>query len=155
MGEPTRRKQATLRLHNRMSRFTWRCRAGPPFFATGDSATAYKHCIISSPNCLGRGAPVDAWHRVVSQTDFNDSPLHIVSMELQAVCGMKVEIVTAGHSASRANRVYYFYSARCKRSFETEPEKSVAGAVYRLAYGDNCRRASHATRPIEENNNAL
>ncbi len=43
------------------------------------------------------------------------------------VCGMTVEIATAQWKAEYKGKTYYFCAPGCKRSFEQDPEKYLAG----------------------------
>src|SRR5262249_23550421 len=48
---------------------------------------------------------------------------------IDPVCGMTVEIATARHKTTHAGQTYYFCAPGCKRSFEREPDKYLAGSV--------------------------
>jgi xanthine dehydrogenase accessory factor len=45
------------------------------------------------------------------------------------VCGMQVEIPTAGHTSQYGGEDYYFCGPGCKRAFEKEPEKYATDTV--------------------------
>jgi xanthine dehydrogenase accessory factor len=61
------------------------------------------------------------------------SPTEIASAApasaIDPVCGMTVEIATARWQAEHEGQTYYFCCPGCKRSFEKEPEKYLAGAL--------------------------
>lgn len=42
------------------------------------------------------------------------------------ICGMTVEVATAGHTSEHGGETYYFCCRACKRKFDEEPEKHAA-----------------------------
>ncbi|MDE3076489.1 MAG: YHS domain-containing protein [Chloroflexota bacterium] len=48
-------------------------------------------------------------------------------MEKDPVCGMNVDPKTARNSAEYQGKTYYFCAPGCKRAFEQDPQKYVAG----------------------------
>jgi len=51
-----------------------------------------------------------------------------VAMAKDPVCGMEVDPVTAAGTSDYKGQSYYFCNLSCKKSFEEEPEKYLAGA---------------------------
>lgn len=46
-------------------------------------------------------------------------------MEIDPVCGMEVDPITAAYQTTYKDKTYYFCSAECKRDFDKEPQKYV------------------------------
>lgn len=51
------------------------------------------------------------------------------------VCGMEIEVATAAGSSDFAGTTYYFCSAKCKESFDAEPERYTPGGSNAGAQG--------------------
>ncbi len=71
--------------------------------------------------------------RQSQQAASEPAPIELVSAALATaidpVCRMTVEIATARWQAEHDGQIYYFCCPGCKRSFEKEPEKYLAGAL--------------------------
>ena len=47
---------------------------------------------------------------------------------LDPVCGMTIDTTDAAGSAQYAGQTYYFCNLSCKKAFDEDPEKYLAGA---------------------------
>ena len=61
------------------------------------------------------------------QTDM-DEPEKEAEMVKDLVCGMTIEAATAAGSSEYKGQMYYFCALSCKKSFDEDPEKYLAGA---------------------------
>lgn len=68
-------------------------------------------------------APATTAERAASEAPPLESALSEAS---DPVCGMTVEVATARHTARHEMQSYYFCSARCRESFQQEPERYLA-----------------------------
>jgi xanthine dehydrogenase accessory factor len=53
-------------------------------------------------------------------------PVPVIALEVDPVCGMKVEVATARHRADHAGRTFYFCNPRCKEKFLAAPDRFLA-----------------------------
>src|SRR5689334_1286264 len=75
------------------------------------------------------------------------------------VCGMRVKVAGATHTAEHAGRTYYFCSGRCREKFTAEPQRYLepraaaatppaAGAIYTCPMHPQVRQVGPGTCPI-------
>ena len=54
------------------------------------------------------------------------APVELPALEIDPVCGMKVEVATAKHVAEHEGRKYYFCNPRCREKFLAKPDQFLA-----------------------------
>jgi xanthine dehydrogenase accessory factor len=71
--------------------------------------------------------------RAESRPSFSSvqEPTGKLDTALDPVCGMAVEVASAGHVVEHGGTLHYFCCAGCRGAFEREPEKYAAGASLR------------------------
>ena len=54
------------------------------------------------------------------------APVAEIAVEIDPVCGMKVDVATARHKAEHEDRTFYFCNPRCREKFLAAPDGFLA-----------------------------